>query len=138
MRLGDRLDRHAVLLFFNLNAFKSINDRFDHAEGDRALKAFADTLTGTLRDSDVIARLGGDKFVVLLSASDPADLAEPVERVTQALALRNAADARGDEIRFSVGHDDDDFAHHRDVADLLASADQRMYEDKQRGKTAGA
>ncbi|WP_423370845.1 diguanylate cyclase domain-containing protein [Burkholderia sp. LMG 32019] len=138
LSLCDRLGRHAVLLFFDLNDFKSINDRFGHAEGDRALKAFADTLTGGLRDSDVIARLGGDEFVVLLSATDPTDVAEPVERVTQALALRNTADARGYEIRFSVGHVDYDPAHHHDVAGLLASADQRMYEDKQRGKTAGA
>ncbi|WP_254616728.1 diguanylate cyclase domain-containing protein [Burkholderia metallica] len=39
-------------------------------------------MTGALRDGDVIARLGGDEFVVLLSATDPADVAEPVERVT--------------------------------------------------------
>ncbi|HDV6364529.1 TPA: sensor domain-containing diguanylate cyclase [Burkholderia cepacia] len=138
LSLCDRLGRHAVLLFFDLNDFKAINDRFGHAEGDRALKAFADTLTGALRDSDVIARLGGDEFVVLLSATDPADVAEPVDRVTQALALRNTADARGYDIRFSVGHVDYDPAHHHDVAGLLASADQRMYEHKQRGKTAGA
>ncbi|CAB3746816.1 diguanylate cyclase [Burkholderia sp. MSh2] len=138
LSLCDRLDRHAELLFFDLNDFKSINDRFGHAEGDHALRAFADTLTGTLRDSDVIARLGGDEFVVLLSATEPADLAGPIERVTQALAQRNAADARGYAIRFSVGHVAYDPAHHRDVADLLALADQRMYEDKQRRKAAGA
>ena len=138
LSLCDRLGRHAVLLFFDLNDFKAINDRFGHAEGDRALKAFADTLTGALRDSDVIARLGGDECVVLLSATDPADVAEPVDRVTQALALRNTADARGYDIRFSVGHVDYDPAHHHDVAGLLASADQRMYEHKQHGKTAGA
>ncbi|MCR5894131.1 MULTISPECIES: sensor domain-containing diguanylate cyclase [Burkholderia] len=138
LSLCDRLGRHAGLLFFDLNDFKAINDRFGHAEGDRALKAFADTLTGALRDSDVIARLGGDEFVVLLSATDPADVAEPVDRVTQALALRNTADARGYDIRFSVGHVDYDSAHHHDVAGLLASADQRMYEHKQRGRSAGA
>ena len=51
-----------------------------------------------------LARLGSDAFVVLLSAADPADVGEPVVRVTQTLALRNAADARGYAIRFSVGH----------------------------------
>lgn len=137
LSLCDRMGQHAVLLFFDLNDFKAINDRVGHAEGDRALKTFADTLTGALRDSDVIARLGGDEFVVLLSATDPADVAEPVERVTEALALRNTTDARGYAIRFSVGHVDYDPARHHVVADLLASADHRMYEDKQRGKTAG-
>ncbi|MCA7953161.1 sensor domain-containing diguanylate cyclase [Burkholderia seminalis] len=138
LSLCDRLGRHAVLLFFDLNGFKAINDRFGHAEGDRALKTFAETLTSALRDSDVIARLGGDEFVVLLSATDPADVVEPVERVTQALALRNATDARGYAIRFSVGHVAYDPARHPGVADLLASADQLMYEDKQRGKASGA
>jgi len=103
-----------------------------------ALNTLSETLTGALRDSDVIARLGGDEFVVLLSATDPADVAEPVERVTQALEQRNAADARGYAIRFSVGHVAYDPARHRPVADLLASADRRMYEHKQRGKTTGA
>ncbi len=85
----------------------------------------------------MIARLGGDEFVVLLSATDPADVGEPIERVTQALALRNAADARGYAIRFSVGHVTSDPARHRTVGDLLESADRRMYENKQRRKAAG-
>ena len=126
------------LALIDVDYFKAINDRFGHAEGDRALVAFADTLTGALRDSDVIARLGGDEFVVLLSASDPANVGEPIERVTQALALRNAADARGYAIRFSVGYVAYDPAQHRTVADLLESADRHMYDDKQRRKAAGA
>ncbi|MEN8511938.1 hypothetical protein [Burkholderia sp. RS02] len=68
----------------------------------------------------------------------PADVAEPVERVAEALALRNMADARGYAIRLSVGHTACDSARHRAVADLLASADHGMYEHKQRGTTAGA
>ncbi|PCE26504.1 GGDEF domain-containing protein [Burkholderia ubonensis] len=138
LTLCARLDRHAALLFFDLNEFKSINDRFGHAEGDRALKAFADTLTGTLRDSDVIARLGGDEFVVLLSATDAADADEAVRRVSRALAARNDADARGYAIRFSTGRVEYDPARHHTVSDLLASADRHMYEDKQRGKAARA
>ncbi|MGT0191207.1 hypothetical protein [Burkholderia pyrrocinia] len=68
----------------------------------------------------------------------PANVAEPVERVAEALALRNMADARGYAILFSVGNVACDPAHHRTVADLHASADHRMYEHKQRGTTAGA
>jgi len=71
-------------------------------------------------------------------APKPADVAEPVERVAQALALRNMADARGYAIRLSVGQAACDSARHRAVADLLASADHRMYEHKLRGKTASA
>ncbi|WP_431822230.1 diguanylate cyclase domain-containing protein [Burkholderia sp. F1] len=138
LKLCTRLDRAAALLFFDLNEFKSINDRFGHAEGDRALKAFADTLTGALRDSDVIARLGGDEFVVLLSATDETDADEAVRRVSRALAARNDADARGYAIRFSAGRVEYDPARHHTVSDLLASADRHMYEHKQRGKAARA
>jgi hypothetical protein len=68
---------------------------------------------------------------------EPDELALLGDRVTQALALRHAADVRGNAIRFSIGNVAYDPAHHHAVADLLASTDHRMYEDKQRGKTAG-
>jgi GGDEF domain-containing protein len=59
-----RLDKPASLLFFDLDLFKQINDRFGHAEGDRALTTFAQLLKQTFRESDVLGRLGGDEFAV--------------------------------------------------------------------------
>ncbi|EDT42163.1 hypothetical protein [Burkholderia ambifaria] len=73
-----------------------------------------------------------------MSAADPADVGEPVARVTQTLALHNAADACGYAIRFSVGHAAYDPARHHTVAALLASADRRRYEDNHRGKATDA
>ena len=67
-----RMNKPASLLFFDLNDFKPINDIYGHAEGDRALKAFAEVLRDALRESDVIGRLGGDEFVALLTDSDSA------------------------------------------------------------------
>ncbi|MET3819607.1 hypothetical protein ACVK00_005859 [Burkholderia sp. PvR073] len=75
---------------------------------------------------------------MLLSAADPADVGEPVVRVTQTLALRDAADARGYAIRFSVGHAAYEPARHHTVAALLDSADRHRSEDNQRNKAAGA
>ena len=54
-------------LYFDLNNFKKINDNFGHAEGDRVLRAFAEALLHIFRGSDVIGRIGGDEFVVLLT-----------------------------------------------------------------------
>ena len=62
-----RTDSPAALLFFDLDKFKPINDRFGHAEGDRALVQFAQMLLRSFRESDIVARLGGDEFVVLLT-----------------------------------------------------------------------
>jgi len=133
-----RLERPASLLFFDLTDFKQINDTFGHAEGDRALKTFADVLRGTLRESDVIGRLGGDEFVVLLSDADAAATQEVTERLTHSLDERNAQAQRGYSIRFSVGQIEYDAARHGSIAELLSAADAAMYSHKQASKARAA
>ena len=51
---------------FDLDHFKSINDRFGHAAGDEALRVFAETIQDTMRDGDVIGRLGGEEFAAIV------------------------------------------------------------------------
>jgi predicted signal transduction protein with EAL and GGDEF domain len=64
-RNGDRIS----VLMFDLDHFKSVNDRFGHVGGDEALRVFADTIKGTMRDGDVIGRFGGEEFAALVPAS---------------------------------------------------------------------
>ena len=68
-----QLERPATLLFFNLDDFKRINYLFGHAEGDDALKTFADVLRIGFRENDVIGRLEGATFVALLTGSGSVD-----------------------------------------------------------------
>ncbi|MDC6127953.1 sensor domain-containing diguanylate cyclase, partial [Burkholderia gladioli] len=77
--------RRASLLFFDLNDFKQINDRYGHAEGDRALTLFARSLSTVLREMDVVGRLGGDEFVALLITSHEVDAPGIVERLRENL-----------------------------------------------------
>ena len=132
-----RLNTPASLLFFDLNRFKAINDTYGHAEGDRALKTFAETLGMVFRNSDLIGRLGGDEFVAMLINSGEAETIAAVERLRGVVAARNAADQRGYDICFSVGQIDFDARRHQTVAALLAEGDAEMYRNKQlsRGPT---
>jgi len=84
---AQRYGSPASLVYFDLDGFKAINDRYGHAAGDAALKAVADRLIANVRDSDVIGRMGGDEFaLVLVQADQPtaeakaASLASAIER----------------------------------------------------------
>lgn len=127
----DRLSRPATLLFFDLNDFKPINDRYGHAEGDNALKTFADVLRIAFRESDVIGRLGGDEFVALLTGSSHVEITTIMARLQEILHERNAMLQRGYDIRFSVGQIEYDAQRHRSIDNLLADADAAMYAQKQ-------
>ena len=60
----------ASLIYFDMDAFKAINDRYGHAGGDAALVAVADRLLAEVREADVVGRIGGDEFAVLLQHAD--------------------------------------------------------------------
>ncbi|EJN17434.1 GGDEF domain-containing protein [Pseudomonas sp. GM80] len=126
-----RLERPATLLFFDLNDFKQINDLYGHAEGDSALKTFADVLRIAFRESDVVGRLGGDEFVALLTGSSHIETNAIMARLKEILEERNATLHRGYAIRFSVGQIEYDGKRHETVDRLLADADGAMYAHKQ-------
>ena len=82
-----RVGEPATLLYFDLDDFKTINDTLGHAGGDRVLRTFADRLRATFRDSDVVARVGGDEFCVLLTGATATDVERPLSLVAASVAL---------------------------------------------------
>lgn len=138
LKVCERLQRAASLLFFDLNRFKQINDQFGHAEGDRALAKFAQCLRETFRESDVIGRLGGDEFVALLTNADSAETQASVARLQHAVDAVNASEKRGYAIEFSVGVTAFDILRHANVNDLMHEADGLMYEEKRARREQGA
>src|SRR3954470_13348390 len=67
-----RYGASASLVYFDLDDLKSVNDRFGHAAGDAALKAVAERLLASVRESDIVGRMGGDEFAVILVQADQA------------------------------------------------------------------
>jgi diguanylate cyclase (GGDEF)-like protein len=120
----------ASLLFFDLDHFKGINDTYGHAEGDKALATFAHELRMAFRENDVIARLCGDEFVVLMPNTTPQSVNKALHTLEKRLRAHQKLDPKGYRIAFSVGKVDYDKGKHPDVAKLLREADQAMYLNK--------
>ncbi|WP_237884602.1 GGDEF domain-containing protein [Pseudomonas sp. PGPR40] len=129
-RLGleacQQLDKPATLLFFDLDYFKHINQLYGRAEGDNALKTFADVLRIAFRESDVIGRLGSDEFAALLTGASAVEVGAVRARLEEILDERNATVHRGYDIRFSVGQIEFDPLLHLTAEGLLALVDKAM------------
>jgi diguanylate cyclase (GGDEF)-like protein len=81
----------ASLVYFDLDGLKTINDRFGHAAGDAAIKAVAERLLANVRESDIVGRMGGDEFAVILVQADHATAegkAAHLARAVEAQPLR--------------------------------------------------
>ena len=119
-----------TLAFFDLDKFKQINDTHGHAEGDRALRVFADQLRQSFRTSDVFARLGGDEFVALITNATHQAVQELLVRFRQALIQLCMDQGLPYELAFSHGVVEYEPLKHSCIEDLLKEADVLMYAQK--------
>lgn len=119
-----------VLVFFDLNKFKLVNDKFGHAEGDYALIAFTQLMKETLRGSDLFARLGGDEFVALLDNTTLKQTNELIHRFSVSLTQYNKEANRGYDISFSWGIVEYEQDKHSSIDELLSDGDKVMYQLK--------
>lgn len=122
----------ATLVFIDLNKFKSINDEFGHAEGDRALINFSHQISELCRETDVFARLGGDEFVALFPNTSTRDVELIVARLDKQVAKYNQHAKRGYDLTYSTGIVEFNVGIHTDIESLLGDADARMFDSKKR------
>lgn len=124
-----RYDMLSTIIFFDLNGFKSVNDRFGHGIGDQLLKMIGVVLQEGVRDCDMVARLGGDEFGILLFKSD----VKVARAKAQALCCRIAnqtVDMPTDSISISAAWGVAPCEPGDTVEQVLARADRAMYMSK--------
>jgi len=124
------------LLFLDVDHFKKINDTYGHASGDVVLRQVAAAVTRTVRQSDFVARYGGEEMVVLVPNPTVASLQGLAERIRAEVAGATTRSATGDvKPTVSVGGSIIDPIHSLDAAaELVHSADQAMYLAKRNGR----
>lgn len=119
----------------DLDRFKAVNDNFGHAIGDQALRLFADVARKTLRPNDLVGRLGGEEFAVILPGSDLAAALAMAERLRRAFAEAAAiVDGRELNATFSAGIAGTEGRPELALSDLLQRADTALYNAKRNGR----
>jgi diguanylate cyclase (GGDEF)-like protein len=123
-----------AVLVIDLDQFKSINDRFGHAVGDRVLQVFAKTATKAIRSSDLVGRLGGEEFAAVLCGASRDKAVGMAEQIRVSFADA-AVEVEGHPVRatLSIGMVLNQEAA-IDLKELLAQADQALYSAKKRGR----
>lgn len=132
IKLSERMNTGMHLLSADLDNLKSINDSLGHKAGDEALKEVAAVLRETFRNVDIIARIGGDEFAVLMLALSQSQADGIEDRLQGALDIHNARKGRDFRISFSMGLAYYPHGSSCSVDDLLVEADKLMYEQKRR------
>lgn len=136
IRLARREGHQLAVLFLDLNGFKPINDTYGHQVGDEVLKVVAERLTQALRQSDVVARVGGDEFVVVLNdIRDKGDVLKVVQKLEEAIEAPIEVMGKSLSVSASIGYAllDESLIEDADEAgeNLVKQADMLMYDVKQ-------
>jgi diguanylate cyclase (GGDEF)-like protein len=136
LKQARRTKERLVLLYADLDNLKIINDTHGHLAGDRALADAARIFRDTFRESDIIARMGGDEFAMILMRSPETGISAVRSRLQHRIDEYNAR--RDGTLRLSVSLGMATYEPDQPVSvdELVREADERMYEDKQRKKRA--
>lgn len=130
LSLSNRYDRNALLLHFNINNFKKINDNYGNFSGDQILVAFANALKESTSDSDICARLNGDEFAVLLFDTSTDQVDSITHLITQSFTSKIESIDSRIHTTFSSGAIEYSHSKHITIDSLLKDADILMQQKK--------
>jgi diguanylate cyclase (GGDEF)-like protein len=134
LAMARRARNQVAVMFLDLDGFKAINDSLGHTTGDKLLRLVAERLTDCLRESDTVARFGGDEFTIVLPAIDDEEsVAKIARKITEEVARPYLINSHRASVTTSIGISlypaDGQQAH-----TLIQKADKAMYHAKRHGK----
>lgn len=130
LKAARRANKEASLIYTDMDGLKAINDTHGHDEGSKALREIAAILRRTFRSSDIIARIGGDEFVILETYAERADTQSSSARLQENLRSHNAQQLHSYELSLSIGIVRGGLDEYPTVEALLTRGDELMYEEK--------
>lgn len=133
LKSAQRMGTELFLIFGDLDNLKRINDTFGHKEGDQALMDISQILKETFRESDIIARVGGDEFVILAMNNVETSAEKLIDRFEKVLTAHHLQTKHSYKLSMSFGSACFDPQNPCSIDVLVAQADKLMYENKQKG-----
>lgn len=134
--IARKIGKNGLLFFADLDGLKKINDSFGHKEGDEAIKAVAKILKKTFRDSDILARIGGDEFTVFAINTSMNMVASFQKRISLYLEEYNNTSGKPYKLSFSIGAVSFSARGSENIESLLNQADILLYNQKHQKKRA--
>lgn len=127
-QMGD--EKHCAVLI-DLDLFKSVNDTYGHVFGDKVLKQFADTVKKNLGENDLIARFGGEEFMILFGTDNEEEIITTMDTISKEYAIFLEKE-KGKEFTFSAGAAL--YGKNSSITDIFTTADKRLYKAKAAGR----
>ncbi len=129
----DQIEYKLCVLMVDIDDFKQINDRFGHASGDEVLKDFSSILKTHIRSEDIVARIGGEEFLIILKNSSQKSCSSIAQRVRTA-AEKSLVKVDGKFINYTVSIGICISSYENDIEEMMKDADNALYHAKQTGK----
>ena len=127
-QMGD--EKHCAVLI-DLDLFKSVNDTYGHVFGDKVLKQFAHTVKKNLGENDLIARFGGEEFMILFGTDNEEEIITTMDTISKEYAIFSEKE-KGKEFTFSAGAAI--YGKNSSITDIFTTADKRLYKAKAAGR----
>jgi len=132
LKLAHRNREKVLLVYLDIDGFKDINDTYGHKEGDAVLIQVVKLFKATLREIDIICRIGGDEFLLIFPNSSLQDLPTIKQRLNKNLIRLNQSLKKPYQLGFSMGISSYDPERPQSIDELITTADLNMYQEKKK------